>query len=158
MTEDKTLPFIRHDSYGELGLHINRTQWIRLVLLGIVFVPLKSAAVLLLLLSYYFLIKLSELLPTRWRSDFAAFTGKIHCRACLFCLGFIRVRWVSVDPNPQKVSSPSPLIGIVSNHCSWCDILLHMSRYFPSFVARHSTKDLPIIGPIRKVQLMKRKV
>lgn len=39
--------------------------------------------------------------------------------------------------------------AIVSNHCSWLDILVHMSKYFPAFVARHGTKDLTMIGLIR---------
>lgn len=38
---------------------------------------------------------------------------------------------------------------IVSNHCSWVDILVHMSRFFPAFVARDSTKHLMLIGLIR---------
>lgn len=43
--------------------------------------------------------------------------------------------------------------AIVSNHCSWLDILVHMSKYFPAFVARDSTKDLTMIGLIRQAQL-----
>lgn len=38
---------------------------------------------------------------------------------------------------------------IVSNHCSWIDILVHMSHFFPAFVARHGTKNMMLIGLIR---------
>ena len=41
-------------------------------------------------------------------------------------------------------------VAIVSNHCSWLDILVHMARFFPAFVARDGTKDMPLIGIIRQ--------
>lgn len=40
-------------------------------------------------------------------------------------------------------------VGIVSNHMSWCDILLHMSHSFPAFVARKQTRSTPFVGIIR---------
>lgn len=40
-------------------------------------------------------------------------------------------------------------VVIVSNHCSWIDILVHMSHFFPAFVARHGTKNMMLIGLIR---------
>lgn len=39
---------------------------------------------------------------------------------------------------------------IVSNHCGWTDILVHMARFFPAFVARDNTKNLVMIGLIRQ--------
>lgn len=39
--------------------------------------------------------------------------------------------------------------GIVSNHCSYVDVLILLSRYFPSFVARSNTKNMPFIGLCR---------
>lgn len=173
---EKSLPFTRDDSYGELGLDIHWKEWIRLIVLGICVVPLKLCGLLTCLLGYYVLIKVSEFCLTsdKLRFDVAAFFGKIYCRACLFSLGFIRIHWVSVKPEigTRKESSFSVMngtpsdrlssclcasmtsettsaVGIVSNHCSWCDILLHMNRYFPSFVAKHNTKDMLIVGAIR---------
>ncbi len=39
--------------------------------------------------------------------------------------------------------------GIICNHCSYIDILVLLSRYFPSFVARSNTQDMPFIGLCR---------
>jgi hypothetical protein len=40
-------------------------------------------------------------------------------------------------------------VAVVSNHMSWADILIQMARYFPAFVARDGTQNLPMIGLIR---------
>ena len=48
-------------------------------------------------------------------------------------------------------SDESPAVAIVSNHCGWTDILVHMARSFPSFVARADTVQLTMIGLIRHV-------
>ena len=69
----------------------------------------------------------------------------------LFCCGFMAVKWKTVpDTRPQHVTQGVRIAGIVSNHCSWADILVHMSRSFPSFVARASTKNLLWVGLIRQ--------
>ena len=39
--------------------------------------------------------------------------------------------------------------AVISNHCSYIDILILMSRYFPSFVARSNTQEMPLIGLCR---------
>lgn len=39
--------------------------------------------------------------------------------------------------------------GVICNHCSYIDILVLLSRYFPSFVARSNTQDMPFIGLCR---------
>jgi 1-acyl-sn-glycerol-3-phosphate acyltransferase len=39
---------------------------------------------------------------------------------------------------------------VVANHLSWLDILVVMARYFPSFVARDGTQDLPLVGLISR--------
>jgi len=49
--------------------------------------------------------------------------------------------------SPDCVPPPP---AVVANHVSWLDILLVMSRYFPSFVAREGTQDLPLIGLISR--------
>lgn len=43
--------------------------------------------------------------------------------------------------------------AVISNHCSYFDILILMSRYFPSFVARSNTQDMPLIGICRSPPL-----
>jgi hypothetical protein len=42
-------------------------------------------------------------------------------------------------------------VAVVSNHMSWADILIQMSQYFPAFVAREGTQNLPMIGLVRSV-------
>jgi lysophosphatidylcholine acyltransferase/lyso-PAF acetyltransferase len=142
-------PFVRRDRYGELGLTPQPLhERVRLLLLALFLVPLKLAGTLACLLSYFAVIKVSFLFPENVRSEWVATLGKIHCRICLFCLGFVRVRWVTVggEANPTPAT---PVVGIVSNHTSWVDILVHMSHSFPAFVARDATKYTPIIGSIR---------
>ena len=38
--------------------------------------------------------------------------------------------------------------AVLSNHIGWADILVHMSHYLPSFVARRETADLTFIGAV----------
>ncbi len=153
-------PFTRRDRYGELGLAPQPLlKWLRLLFLAVFLVPLKLAGCTACLFSYYAVIKISFLFPEKVRSEWVATLGKIHCRLCLFCLGFVHVRWISVgtvhddngDPTTKQSKNSIRVVGIVSNHSSWVDILIHMSHSFPAFVARDATKDTPIIGAIRWV-------
>ena len=102
-------------------------------------------------------MKLSSLLfPAKHRGDWVAWLGKVHCRLCLFFIGFVRVNWVAIDwdgepaPAESKHAPKAILSGIVSNHLSWADILVHMSHSFPAFVARASTASTPLVGSISK--------
>jgi len=150
------LPWTRLDKYGELGFAPQPfAERARQLFMAITLLPLKSFGALLCLLSYFIVIKASFLFPRSVRSEWIANLGKIHCRACLFCIGFMRVKWIKVPENyygnsnsPSDVAYPKPG-GIVSNHCGWADILVHMSHSFPSFVARDATERTPIIGSIR---------
>jgi 1-acyl-sn-glycerol-3-phosphate acyltransferase len=109
------------------------------------------------LLSFWLCCRLSFLLPSSVRTEAIAQLGKWHCRTCLWWLGFWRVTWIRVGQQANGSSSSSKgsssndvqAVGIVSNHISWCDILLHMSHSFPCFVARAQTRNQPIIGIIR---------
>ena len=151
MTADIDNPFARTDQYGELGLAPQPFyERARLLFFQIFLVPLKCVGSLICLLSYFTVIKLSFVFPESVRSEWVAAFGKIHCRACLFCLGFVHIKWVKVGEDPTSpLGGPVKPVGIVSNHSSWLDILIHMSRSFPSFVARDATKQTPIIGSIR---------
>lgn len=44
---------------------------------------------------------------------------------------------------------PVAVGAILSNHIGWADILVHMSAWLPSFVARDDTASLPFIGVTR---------
>jgi hypothetical protein len=170
-------PFVRDDAYGELGLapqpfwygclHSPHTAFrvlterptrcrerVKLFLFAVFLVPLKSMGALACLMSFYIVVKLSVLLPLSVRADTVAFLGKLHCRGCLFSLGFVRIQWIVVPPADvsytcQPLDSRQRPGGIISNHCSWIDILVHMTRFFPAFVARDKTTATPVIGPIR---------
>lgn len=147
-------PFKRTDFYGELGLRpLSVLEKARLAVLAVLVVPVKLLGALACLVAYYLICRASLVLPEAVKTDFIAAAGKLACRACLFCLGFTRVEWISVEPGPpqQRRQGRRPPVVIVSNHCGWSDILVHMSRSFPAFVARDSTKTLPLIGLIRFV-------
>ena len=147
-------PFERLDRYGELGRAPQPlTEKARLLFCAIFIVPFKALGTLACLLSYYSIIKIvnfffpAESSPRA--ADVLAKLGQIHCRACLFCLGFVRIKWITVLQDEKLTAATPPIAGIVSNHSSWVDILIHMSHSFPSFVARDATKETPIIGAIR---------
>jgi lysophosphatidylcholine acyltransferase/lyso-PAF acetyltransferase len=147
-------PFTRHDRYGDLGVEPQPlTEQLRLALLALCLLPLKVVGTLACLLSYYAVIQLSAVaFPASVRSDWVAALGRWHCRGCLFCLGFLHIKWVKVPAPPGAAAqdgAPPKAWGIVSSHSSWLDILVHMSHSFPSFVARDATRHTPIIGAIR---------
>lgn len=49
----------------------------------------------------------------------------------------------------REQRTPVAVGAIVSNHISWADILVHMTQWLPSFVARDATTNLPFIGVTR---------
>ncbi|KAG2438115.1 hypothetical protein HXX76_005724 [Chlamydomonas incerta] len=85
-----------------------------------------------------------------------AFWGRFWTRMVLYALGFWSIKWVYVSPDGAMSSKPPAGFkerrfgGYVSNHCSWVDIVLYMSRLFPSFVAKKEVSKLPLIGAISK--------
>ncbi len=145
--DDLYKPFHRQDYYGVLGMSpLSVFEKLRLAILACFVVPIKLLGALCCLLVYYCICRASLVLPSSIRTDFIAASGRVACRSCLFCLGFHQVQWIRVQPDAQQHAEPTV---IVSNHCSWCDILVHMSRSFPAFVARDATKTTPLIGLIR---------
>lgn len=154
MYEERFLPFARDDAYGELGLVLytgNVFQKLRIFFLAVTLVPLRAFLSLWLITSFYVWVRLSVLLPPRHRSLFIASLGKIHCRICLLVLGFVKVRWIKVKDagygRNLECGTLKPA-GIVSNHCSWADILVHMAHSFPAFAAKAQTKKMPFVGLI----------
>lgn len=147
MDDPGFLPFIRHDQYGELGGQPQPlSERLRQLLFIVLIMPFKVVGTLACLLSFFAACKLAWLIPAKFRSDVVAWLGKLHCRACLFCLGFISIKWVEVKEEaggsggsggsvhrqgatPPAMVGPATPPGIVSNHTSWADIPLHMSRY-----------------------------
>lgn len=160
--------FRRADAFGEYGQGpFSISTKLRLIFGVIFLLPIKALGALGCLLSYWVFCRLSWLVPSQRRGAALAAVGRLHCRACLFCIGFLRVRWVRLpagvtakDAESGRVSPeaaaaaaeeapvPPGCGGVVASHASWADILLHMSRSFPAFVARDSTANLPLVGII----------
>ena len=148
---DVDSPWERSDQYGELGLEPQPfTERTRLFVMAILLAPLKAIGALFCLISYFLCVKASILFPPSLRVAWVAKLGKIHCRAALFCFGFVRIRWIKVQDETAEGTEPKPAaVAYVSNHVSWVDTPLQMSRFFPAFVSRDSTLEIPLIGSIR---------
>ena len=130
-------------------------EYVRLGLMLALVVPIKIIGAFTCLVSFWIWVQLAAVLfPAKYRSGWVAWLGKIHCRSCPVLHG-VRASPLGwpVDSDGEPVSSPqsgpSPA-GIVSNHLSWADILVHMSHFFPAFVARSSTAKTPFVGSISK--------
>ena len=151
-SEGQFAPFERHDRYGKMGVAPQSLmERIRLGLAAVTLLPVRALGTLSCVVGFFAACKLLQLLPSQYRSPLVAALGKTYCKACLLCIGFWRVRWVKLpraawDSRPAAAAHAA---AIVSNHCSWADILVHMSHSFPSFVARNGTDTLPLIGFIR---------
>ncbi|KAI8104505.1 hypothetical protein M9434_003060 [Picochlorum sp. BPE23] len=148
-------PWERTDRYGECGLAPQPWyEMVRIFLCLIFIAPMKIFGSVACLLSFFLVTKVAWAFPKSVRSDWVAALGKIHCRICLLFIGFIRVRWVHLGDSTSRETTDAGMMpqvaGIVSNHCSWCDILVHMSHFFPSFVARSKTEHMKIVGSISK--------
>lgn len=156
-SEEDTLydPFRRHDAYGCMGQGpLPLRESMRLALAAVFVLPVKIVGSLGCLVACYLSCRASFLVPRRRRPAFVAAACKGCMRCCLFCLGFWRVEWRRLPPKAQHAEHAAHAGarpgGIVSNHCSWIDILVNTTRYFPSFVARDSTADQLLVGLISK--------
>ncbi|KAI8470877.1 MAG: glycerol-3-phosphate 1-acyltransferase [Monoraphidium minutum] len=149
-------PFIRHDSYGEAGHRIGPFQALRIAVLSVTLLPARLAASLLCVASYYIILRMLRVLPEGvLNRRVSAFWGRFWSSACLLSLGFWRIRRVRMEPRRSPSLAklgrrPRWQVAIVSNHIGWADILIHMSRNLPSFVARDGTQDIRMIGLISR--------
>ncbi len=146
--EPKHLPFQRYDRYGDMGKERQPLlERCRLVLLSVTLLPLKVICAACCIISFYLVCRVSEVLPPNIKAWVTTAFGKLLSRACLLSIGFFSIEWVKVRKASWDIrSSNCPAVGLVSNHCSHVDILVHMSRSFPSFVARGGTEKIPLIG------------
>ena len=146
-------PFIRRDAYGEGGRRVGPLARLRVAALACTLLPARLAAALACVAGYYLLLRALSALPDGVVARRAAAAwGRVWSRACLLALGFARVRRVRVPPPPgaPALGRPRWQVAIVSNHVGWADILVHMSRNLPSFVARDGTQNIRMIGLIRR--------
>jgi len=146
--DPKHLPFQRNDQYGHMGKKPQPlAERLRLALLSVTVLPIKILCAASCISGFYLVCRASELLPLDLKRTVTAVFGKVFCRLCLLSIGFGRIKWVKVNKAAWDMhESDRPAVGIVSNHCSHIDILVHMARAFPSFVARGGTEKIPLIG------------
>ena len=144
----KHLPFQRNDQYGKMGQKPQPLlERLRLACLSVSVLPVKVLCAAFCISSFYLVCRVAELLPVDQRRWVTAILGKLFSRLCLLSIGFVSVKWIKVSKAGwDKQKSDRPAVGIVSNHCSHVDILAHMARTFPSFVARGGTESIPLIG------------
>ncbi|GMH43522.1 hypothetical protein BSKO_11444 [Bryopsis sp. KO-2023] len=141
-------PFRRSDRYGREGKAPQPpAEMARRWLFTIFVFPLRSLCVILTVLSCYLVCCIGTLLPKSQANAFVATVGRILSRTCLLACGFFWIDWREVE-DAQK---DEKFCTIVSNHVSWVDILMHMSRSFPSFVAKDATKAIPMVGLISQM-------
>lgn len=146
------MAFVRTDRYGEGGW-APQPLWerARLAVLAFTLLPLRLFLALGCVAAYYLIVRISTIIPNEIivRRIVTVF-GKLWSRACLFCLGFVHIKWVRVGGSNEPRSTKRRSVAVVSNHMSWADILIQMARYFPAFVARDGTQNLPMIGLISR--------
>lgn len=140
-------PFRRNDRYGRMGLAKQPPlEQARLGFFKLLVFPLRALSVLFCVLCCWLVCLIGKCLPGPARNPFVAGLGKGLCRMALLSCGFFSINWVDVA---GKKDQDGEFCAIVSNHTSWVDILVYMTRWFPSFVAKDGTKRLPLIGMIR---------
>eukprot|EP00798_Chlamydomonas_sp_ICE-L_P013063 gene13063-biopygen2929 len=150
-------PFVHQDAYGVWGLKPQPLPEIILKLvLGILVAPLKATLTVVGLalacntcrVEKYLMPVLS--ISKEYRAAWTLYWGKIWIRLALFGLGFLSVSWIKLDHldvrKQAKTETEAPVI--VFNHMGWSDILVHMSRSWPAFVAKEGIDKVPIVGYI----------
>ena len=146
--DPKHLPFARNDRYGDMGIKPQPlAEKCRLAVLSVTTLPLKVIGAASCIIGFYLVCRLSEVLPASIKMPVTALLGKFFSRLCLLSIGFASIKRVKVGHAAwDRSKGDGPAAGIVSNHCSHTDILIHMARSFPSFVARGGTESIPLIG------------
>ncbi|KAJ1262500.1 hypothetical protein BS78_09G112800 [Paspalum vaginatum] len=165
-------PYARRDAYGPMGLGpLSAVETFRLAFAGVVLVPLRVAAGMLVLVLYYIVCRVCTLRVEEereggegdgyarlqgWRRAVVVRCGRSLARAMLFVFGFYWIREYDCrfpraeDEHVDESKEMERPGAIVSNHVSYVDILYHMSASFPSFVAKRSVARLPLVGLISK--------
>lgn len=80
-----------------------------------------------------------------WRQEIISRTGKLYARCALWCFGFYHIKGKEM---PGYNAEEARKCTIIANHVSMVDILLFMSLFMPSFAAKASVRNIPLIGRI----------
>eukprot|EP00798_Chlamydomonas_sp_ICE-L_P000759 gene759-biopygen508 len=156
-TDPRFAPFVHQDAYGVWGLKPQPLPEIILKLvLGILVAPLKATLTVLGLVLACNTCRVEKyLMPVlsiskEYRAAWTLYWGKIWIRLALFGLGFLSVSWIKLDhlDSRKHAETETEAPVIVSNHMGWSDILVHMSRSWPAFVAKEGIDKVPIVGYI----------
>jgi hypothetical protein len=103
MLPEAHLAFVRTDRYGEGGWS-PQPLWerARLAVLAFTLLPLRLLLALGCVAAYYLIVRISTLIPNEIVvRRIATVFGKLWSRACLFCLGFVHIKWVRVGGNNE---------------------------------------------------------
>ncbi|KAK5832504.1 hypothetical protein PVK06_016306 [Gossypium arboreum] len=174
--EKKCAAYVRNDVYGAMGR--GELPLMEKLQLGIAFVtllPLRIILVMTVLVVYYLICRICTLfsVPNHgegqedyahlggWRRTVILRSGRFLSKTLLFLVGFYRINEThNGSKNSQENSKTAGTLqpdepeqrpgAIVSNHISYLDILYHMSSSFPSFVAKRSVANIPLVGLISK--------
>ncbi|KAG8493657.1 hypothetical protein CXB51_011014 [Gossypium anomalum] len=175
--EKKCAAYVRNDVYGAMGR--GELPLMEKLQLGIAFVtllPLRIILVMTVLVVYYLICRICTLfsVPNHgegqedyahlggWRRTVILRSGRFLSKTLLFLVGFYRINEThNGSKNSQENSKTAGTLqpsepeqrpgAIVSNHISYLDILYHLSSSFPSFVAKRSVANIPLVGLIRIV-------
>ena len=168
----RTAPFKRHDKYGDLGVAITGYDRLKLASMALLWLPLKLAGVTFCVTACYCVWRLPVLPPLA-----CVELSKCLCRLCLLFLGF-SVTVIDASPPGGKqpaacgivsnhvsyfdiialmVCRPLPPVFCrafpqVQPRCNQKRLspgVTMQALYFPSFVARRGTEDIPLIGLVR---------
>ena len=146
MSHQRYAPFARRDAYGPMGCYPPALEKLRIALVWLTLLPLVKAAVCLATLCSFALVcTVARRLPLALRRRVLPLLAWLHVRVVLFCCGFLWIRRTRVSGSSAAQAVP---VCLVSNHVSWVDILVLMAETFPSFVAKATIRELPLVGVI----------
>lgn len=142
----------RFDPFRRRDICLDWIELVKFPLVVLIF-PLRFLGALLSVLGCYFFFlvfgpsivqnKAGEV--SSFRRELLLRGGIFFSRACLFSLGFYRIRRRQL-PGHDPVEAKR--YALVCNHTSMLDILLLMSICMPSFVSKEAVSRVPVIGRI----------
>jgi hypothetical protein len=112
--DPKFLPFIRTDRYGEGGWNLSFWATARLLLLACTLLPLRLISCLACVASFYVTCRLAAFIPNELVARrIVTACGKLWSRACLFCLGFVYIRWTRPGMTKQQAKAAKRRSGML---------------------------------------------
>eukprot|EP01100_Stratorugosa_tubuloviscum_P004025 TRINITY_DN198_c1_g1_i2.p1 TRINITY_DN198_c1_g1~~TRINITY_DN198_c1_g1_i2.p1 ORF type:complete len:363 (+),score=74.34 TRINITY_DN198_c1_g1_i2:1-1089(+) len=136
-------PFIRNDKPLTKIIYLK-------IIFGLIFLfPLRILILILNFLLFWFLVYFFKFLNFLLKKDLQIYFQKLAYilgRITLFFFGFISIKRKIYSNSTIGAMTYSTAPIIVTNHISYLDIFILMVEELPSFVAKYSVKNLPIIN------------